>query len=83
MGKKSVKENKNIYQLAREECGLTRAQAAEMMPGMTADRIERIESGRTVPAPEDVWAALNADNKVSLYTNVRGEVKIFNKNLGD
>ena len=36
-----------------------------------------------MPEPEDVWAALNADNKVSLYTNVRGEVKIFNKNLGD
>ena len=36
-----------------------------------------------MPEPEDVWAALNADNKVSLYTNVRGEVKIFNKNPGD
>ncbi len=33
--------------------------------------------------PEEVWAALNADNKVSLYTNVRGEVKLFNKHLGD
>ena len=29
------------------------------------------------------WAALNADNKVSLYTNMNGEVKLFNKNLGD
>ena len=37
----------------------------------------------TLPAPEEVWAALNADNKVSLYTNVKGEVKLFNKNLGD
>ncbi len=36
-----------------------------------------------LPEPEDVWAALNADNKVSLYANVRGEVKLFNKNLGD
>ena len=36
-----------------------------------------------MPEPEQVWAALNADNKVSLYTNVRGLVKIFNKNLGD
>ena len=25
-------------------------------------------------APEEVWAALNPDNKVSLYTNVEGEV---------
>jgi len=36
-----------------------------------------------LPAPEEVWSALNADNKISLYTNVNGEVKIFNKNLGD
>ena len=37
----------------------------------------------TMPEPEEVWKALNADNKVSLYTNVKGEVKLFNKNLGD
>ena len=37
----------------------------------------------TMPEPEEVWAALNCDNKVSLYTNVKGEVKLFNKNLGD
>lgn len=37
----------------------------------------------SMPEPEEVWQALNADNKVSLYTNVAGEVKIFNKNLGD
>ena len=37
----------------------------------------------TVPKPEEVWTALNGDNKVSLYTNVNGEVRLFNKNLGD
>ena len=36
-----------------------------------------------MPEPEEVWAALNEDNKVSLYTNVNGEVKLFNKNRGD
>ena len=36
-----------------------------------------------MPEPEQVWAALNMDNKVSLYTNVNGEVRLFNKNLGD
>ena len=36
-----------------------------------------------MPEPEAVWAALNEDNKVSLYTNVCGEVKLFNKHLGD
>ena len=38
---------------------------------------------RTVPEPEEVWTALNADNKVSLYTNVNGNVRLFNKNSGD
>ena len=37
----------------------------------------------TVPEPEEVWTALNADNKVSLYTNVNGNVRLFNKNSGD
>jgi len=36
-----------------------------------------------MPEPEEVWDALNKDNKVSLYTNVRGKVRIFNKNPGD
>ena len=36
-----------------------------------------------MPAPEAVWDALNADNKVSLYANVGGTVTIFNKNRGD
>lgn len=33
--------------------------------------------------PHDVWSALDADNKVSLYVNVGGHVTLFNKNLGD
>ena len=37
----------------------------------------------TMPEPEEVWEALNQDNKVSLYTNVSGEVRLFNKHMGD
>lgn len=37
----------------------------------------------TMPEPEQVWQALNQDNKVSLYANVHGSVTIFNKHLGD
>ncbi|WP_321971529.1 IMP cyclohydrolase [Paratractidigestivibacter sp.] len=33
--------------------------------------------------PADAWAALNADNKVSMYANVSGTVTLFNKHLGD
>lgn len=37
----------------------------------------------SMPEPEEVWNALNAENKVSLYANTDGAVKLFNKNLGD
>ena len=37
----------------------------------------------TLPTPDELWAALNDDNKVSLYANVGGEVTLYNKNLGD
>ena len=33
--------------------------------------------------PADVWAALNADNKVSMYVKAGSDVRIFNKHLGD
>lgn len=33
--------------------------------------------------PDEVWAALNAENKVSLYSRVDGAVRLYNKNLGD
>lgn len=54
MPRKSVKENKSVYQQAREELQLTRDMASELMSGMTADRIEKIENGRTAIQPEDV-----------------------------
>lgn len=36
-----------------------------------------------MPEPDEVWAALNDDNKISLYCNVDGQVTIYNKYLGD
>ncbi len=56
MGKKSVKENKNIYQLSREEMELTREQAAEQMIFVSADRIEKIENERSFPHPDEIMA---------------------------
>ena len=35
----------------------------------------------TMPEADEVWAALNSDNKVSLYANVNGKVTIYNKHL--
>lgn len=37
----------------------------------------------SLPEPDEVWAALNPENKVSLYANVAGKVTLYNKNLGD
>ena len=53
MGKVSVKENKNIYQIKREEAGLTREKASELIC-VSADRIEKIENRGAVPYPEEV-----------------------------
>ena len=54
MGRKSVKENKNVYQTAREELGLTREAAEELLEVVSADRIEKIESEKTVARPDEV-----------------------------
>ena len=42
MGRQSTRANKNIYQICREECELTREKASEMMTGVSASRIEKI-----------------------------------------
>ena len=36
-----------------------------------------------LPTADELWGALNDENKVSLYANVNGEVTLYNKNLGD
>lgn len=54
MGKQSTRENKNIYQLCREAQGLTRDKASELMDGVSASRIEKIEYGTQNPTPYDV-----------------------------
>jgi hypothetical protein len=37
----------------------------------------------TLPTPDELWSALNEDNKISLYCNCGGKITIYNKNLGD
>lgn len=66
MGKKSVKENKNIYQISREECELTRDQASEKMVFVSSDRIEKIESERTFPHPDEILAMAECYKKPDL-----------------
>ncbi|MBQ9764921.1 MAG: helix-turn-helix transcriptional regulator [Lachnospiraceae bacterium] len=56
MGRVSVKENKNIYQVRREELGLSREKASEMLGTIAPERIEKIENEKTLPHPDEVFA---------------------------
>lgn len=56
MGRKSTKENKNIYQISREDIGLTREAAAESLEFISSDRIEKIENEKSLPHPDEILA---------------------------
>ena len=60
MGKRSVRENKNVYQLSRESRELTREAASEALVFLSPERIEKIESGRSAPHPDEVLAMEHA-----------------------
>lgn len=65
MGRKSIKDNKNIYQLAREEAGLTRMEASAETY-LSESVIEKIEYGNTKPDPDAVVAMAKAYRKPEL-----------------
>ena len=54
MARKSVKENKNIYQRIREGLNLTREEASDLLVTMSPERIEKIENERSMPHPDEV-----------------------------
>lgn len=54
MARASVKKNKTPYQVIREELGLTREKASELLEIMSPERIEKIENERTLPNPDEV-----------------------------
>lgn len=60
MGKKSVRENKNEYQKARENLNLTREAASEIMKYVSDDRIEKIESEKSLPHPDEIMLMAKA-----------------------
>lgn len=66
MGRKSVRENKNIYQLSRESAGLTREEASEEMVYISDDRIEKIESDKSLPHPDEVMTMSECYKKADL-----------------
>lgn len=67
MGKRSVKDDKNIYQLAREEVNMTRAGVSDATDGaLSESRLEKIESGTLNAHPEDVMLMAQAYKKPEL-----------------
>ena len=54
MGRRSTKENKNVYQQSREARGLSREAASAEMLYVSPERIEKIESGRSAPHPDEI-----------------------------
>ncbi len=66
MGRKSTKQNKNIYQISREEVELTREGAAELLSFISADRIEKIESEKSMPHPDEILAMADCYKNPSL-----------------
>ena len=66
MGRKSTKENKNIYQTSRETMEYTRDAAAEKLGFISADRIEKIENEKSLPHPEEVLAMADCYKNPSL-----------------
>ena len=59
MSRTSSKENKTLYQIRREELGLSREKASEMT-FISENRIEKIELEKTRATPEDVVAMADA-----------------------
>ena len=55
---RSTKEDKTLYQIRREELGLSREKASELLETIPPERIERIESGRFTAYPDEVTKAL-------------------------
>ena len=66
MGRGSTKENKTKYQLVREELGLTRERAGELLESIPAERIEKIENRRSEAHPDEVLLMSQKYRKPSL-----------------
>ena len=66
MGRASTKENKNKYQLIREELGLSREKAGELLEIISPERLEKIENERCDPHPDEVLLMSQKYRKPSL-----------------
>lgn len=59
MGRNSVKKNKSIYQIRREELKLSREKASEILGSITPERIEKIENEKSAAHPDEILEMSN------------------------
>jgi len=65
MGKVSTKKNKTQYHICRENMGLSREKASELL-AMSPERLERIENEKLAIYPEEVVAMSKVYNNPNL-----------------
>lgn len=66
MGKQSTRKNKTIYQICREEAGLTRSEASEKMTAISDSKIEKFEYELQDPTPYDIIQMADAYKRPDL-----------------
>lgn len=66
MGKQSTRKNKTIYQICREEAGLTRSEASEKMIAVSDSKIEKFEYELQDPTPYDIIQMADAYKRPDL-----------------
>ena len=54
MARASTKDNKNIYFRLRDELGLSREKASELLETIPPERIERIENEKALAHPDEI-----------------------------
>ena len=89
MGKASVKANKNIFQLAREEYGekyeeskvCSRQKASELLGWISDDRLEKIENQGSIPRTDEVYHMAKCYKKPELCNQFCSGVCEIGKHL--
>lgn len=85
MGKQSTRKNKTIYQICREEAGLTRSEACDKMEAVSDSRLEKFEYELQDPTPYDIIQMADAYTKdqisaiIIVLTNVKSVIVMFRK----
>lgn len=66
MGRKSLNKHNNRYLEIRQEIGLTREEASELLESVSEDRLEKIENNRSAIHPDEVLLMSEKYKKPSL-----------------